>query len=340
MSWRLNYTQKVESILAANMGLTGNKSFLCKPTSDTNLYAEALKSIHGIDAGRIFFTLAEAEESLKSNQGDTLYVCPGEHLVTSQITWDKHQTRIVGLGGPNQRWASTTAPDGMIRLRCNTEAVTSLLNITGQYVQMHGVETINNFDTVTNVADIIIAGRNFYAEGCSFRGGNGGSTQLGANSGIPVWVDATTGKNSNMFKFKDCYIGSPGNGVRTDGPGAMYFDGGARTTFAAELISCVLAMRCETSGSAAVSLVELEQSSNDRYLLFKDCLFYNFWENLGGKLDYAVVDAETATHQILFWRCMFAGIDDLSNVATYSFSDNQATGSDGSGKATAVDATP
>ncbi len=140
-----------------------------------------------------------------------------------------------------------------------------------------------------------------------------------------------------MLKLVDCYVGSPGNGIRTDGPGAMYFDGGARTTFGAELIGCTLAMRCETTGSAAVSLVELEQSSNDRYLMFKDCHFYNFWENLGGKLDYAVVDAETGTHQILFWDCMFTGIDWLTNAVTYGFSNNQATGNDGSGKATAVD---
>ncbi len=56
-----------------------------------------------VDPNTVFFTLAEAEEAMKTNRGDTLFVAPGEHLVTEQITWDKSQTKIKGLGGPNQR---------------------------------------------------------------------------------------------------------------------------------------------------------------------------------------------------------------------------------------------
>jgi hypothetical protein len=339
MSWREGYTDRVNQLITDAVDETiGENFYLVKTKSvSDHYYSQLQKKAPGAN---IFSTLEAAEDAMTGDRTDTLKVFPGEHLVTESITWDKNQTIIKGMGGPNQRLASTTIPSGCIRLRCNTEAVTQILNITGHYVQMYGVETINTFNAVTNVSDILIAGKNFYAERCSFRGGNGGSTQLGSNSGIPIWVSCATGGGANMFKLKNCYIGSAGNGVRTDGPGAMYFDGAGRGAFMAELEHCTLSMRCETTGSAAVSLVELEISTNDRYLMFDDCHLYNFWENLGGKMDYAVVDAETATHQILFKRCMFTGIDALCNTATFAFSDNQATGADGSGKATAVDATP
>jgi hypothetical protein len=126
----------------------------------------------------------------------------------------------------------------------------------------------------------------------------------------------------------------------TTGPGAARFETSS-SAFAPKFKRCTFEMRCETSGSANPQLINLQGNyAVDRYLLLEDCFFYNFWENLGGLMDYAIVDGCGTTHAIVLkgTTAMF-GIDAWCNVATYTMSTIANAESDG-GKGIAVDTTP
>ena len=56
----------------------------------------------GVKRGHAFITLAEAEDAMVSDRGDTLIVYPGDHVQTASLTWDKDNTAIIGAGSPNQ----------------------------------------------------------------------------------------------------------------------------------------------------------------------------------------------------------------------------------------------
>jgi hypothetical protein len=101
-------------------------------------------------------------------------------------------------------------------------------------------------------------------------------------------------------------------------------------------------MRCETSGSSNPALIKLAANyAIDRYLrLTGKTLLYNFYENMGGNPDYAIVDACATTHTIIIGQNVeMIGFDAICNVATYCFTTAANAASDGS-KGIAVDTTP
>lgn len=274
-----------------------------------------------IDTAHIHATLAAGEDALVANRNDVLCIFPGDHTITAGITWDKSQTHMIGLGGPNMRVQPSTLTTGGLRIKTVTTGVPYLLDIQGNYCQFHGIGTFNNGAATTNLGDIGIIGKNNYFKRCDLRGGNN-STQNTATTpyaGVPVVFEAGT-NYGNGTTFEECQIGSPGNAVRTHGAGAVLFLGGG--AFGVKFKRCDLETWIETLG-ADVALVKLNalSTSVDRNLLFEDTNFYNFWTNLADKMNYAVVDGCNTTHSILFRRCTLSGIDFASNVAAYSFTD-------------------
>ncbi len=311
----------------------GQAFYLAKSGTYRNWLAQ-----NGIDPGKMVSTLAAGYAALTSDTGDTLYVFPGEHTVTASLTWSKHNTHLVGLGTPNQRLAATAGATGMVRLKCVTTTVGQIALVTGHYVSFRNIQTHNSYSAAGNLYDVLVRGKNFYGDHCSFRGGNG-AAQLGAVAGVPVCLDSSqAGGDGNMALFERCTFGSAGNGARTVGPASLLFKGANQGAFDAIFKECVFEGRIEQSDAAA-SLVWLESGGTDRYQLFDNCLFYNFWVNHGGKLDFAVVDANGATHDIIFKDCALVGIDALCNVATHAWTNIANAGTDG-GKASTVDVAP
>ncbi len=300
----------------------GEVFYLVAAKASTDPYYARLSD--AVDDDYIFSTLASAYAAMTSDQGDTLIVMPGDHIQTAGLTWAKNQTRVIGWGGPNLRVQPTTATTGGLRISTVTTAVSYLLNITGNYCQFANIATFNNGVATTNLGDVGITGKNNYFYRCDFRGGNN-STQNTATTpyaGVPV-VFLNGAGYGNGTTFDECQIGSAGNSVRTHGPGAVLFLGGASSAaFDIQFKKCVLETYCQTLG-ADVALVKLNAAgySNDRYMLFDECFFYNFWEGLADKMNYAIVDGCNTTHNIVLKRCTGSGIEFWSNVATYTAAD-------------------
>ncbi len=309
----------VDSINGIPTAVGMGESFYLVPAQSANYrYWDWLVS-SGVNPSNMFTSLASAENAMQANRGDTLFVYPGDHAVTASITWDKSNTNIVGVGSKNQRYQPSTLTVGGIRIKCVTTGIDNILNITGDYVSLYNIGTFNSYDAAANVCDIKIAGRNFYAEGCSFRGGTG-ATQVGtAVSGVPIYINSAAAGGGNSAWFKDCVIGSSGNTDRTKGPGCVYFIGGAAAGFAVKFENCEFSSRISTANADQSCLILLEANyAVDRELLFKNCNFYNFVENLASQLDYAIQDECATTHSITIDQtCTATGIDAWTNATTY-----------------------
>ena len=283
----------------------------------------------GVDRNDIVSTLAAAYAKLTDDRGDTVLIYPGLYTVAATLAWDKDNTRIIGVGSPNQRNGRTAGTDpGIVAIRCSTSGVDNILNVTGDFVQIHGIDTMNTYTSNDNRCDLLVSGRNIFVSNCCFRGGNGANQLNHADGGVPVIFASGTSGAGHAARFVNCHLGNSSNDARTVGPGAVLFETGTTgfEGYFIEFIDCVFEMRCETTGSANPKLIHLAGNyCIDRYLLFKNCLFYNFWINHVGKMDYAIVDADGATHDIVIKNCTAIGIDFWSNVATHTWVDNACT---------------
>jgi hypothetical protein len=228
----------------------------------TDPYYQLLKNRH-VDDEHIVTTLASAYTNCTTNQGDNVLIYPGDHVMTSMVTWDKDQCLLYGMGGPNMSHQPSTLTTGAVRLTCKTTAVSYCLTVTGDYVRMYNIGTVNTAAATTNLGDVLISSaRNFYAEACSFRGGNDTLQVQSATSGCPLSI-----YGGYSHYFKGCFIGSAGNTTRTTGPGFVKFftiDPGCGMVV---FDDCHFAMRSETDGDDAKGIL-IQQTSIDRLLTF------------------------------------------------------------------------
>lgn len=317
----------------------GKVFHLVKSKASTDVYYSYLLE-NSIDDSMIYDSLSSVYDQMTSGQGDTLLVYPGNHIQTASLTWDKDDCRIIGMGSPNQLPGTTSPITGSVVLSTATTTVGSVLNITAHHLYMRGVQTMNNAAATTNYCDVMIGAgsRNLLFENCGFRGGSNTTQCQNATAGIPIWV-ANAATAGNGTKFVNCWIGSSGNTTRTKGPGCIYFAAGSAKGLNFEFENCRLSTRIETNNSDDVCMVHLAGNyASDRYLLFKDCLFYNFWENKGGLLDFAIKDANGTSHDTILMNCAMVGIDAWSNVPTHTWTNIANAESDG-GKGIVVDET-
>jgi len=294
-------------------GATGEVFYVC-PVSNTAVHDWLANRV---PSGHLFTTLAQAYSACVTLRGDTIYIFPGDYACTSHIDIDKDNIRIIGASSPNMAYGASTPASGIVRLKTVTAAQDYVLHITGDYVQLYNIETFNSADNAGNYADIYVVGRNFYANNCAFRGGNGATQVTTATAGVPVKIAST----AYAARFDDCRIGSPGNTTRTTGPGFVRFEAGAGGAGMVQFNNCIFAMRSETTGDNVSGFI-IEEGSIDRLLIFRGCTFYNFSVNWGALPDHMINDDQTATHDVLFCGgCGMMGFDSASDSARVMASD-------------------
>jgi hypothetical protein len=294
----------------------GDIFFLCAATTD-NYYKRLLNE--GVPSDHLFTDFPTANAALTSEQGDNLLIFPGDHIQTASNTISASGARLIGMGGPNQGYQSATLAAGQVRVSCVTASVSEIMNVTGHSVAMYNLGTFNNAGT-NNYGDVRISGKNFYGSRLSLRGGNTASGQLDTNkAGVPLIVDSSVAGAGNGLLIEDSIIGSSGNGVRSKGPGCLEFIGGAAAGFGMHFNRCTFSARVEIATANNVGLVSLDANyAVDRELLFDNCNFYNFVQNLGTGPTYVFRDACGTTHQIVIHNCSYnKGFTSWTDAATY-----------------------
>ena len=277
------------------------------------------------DPALMHFTLQSAYDNATANRNDVVLVMPDDYTLTAQVDWNKSQTHILGLGGPNQRHCPTTATTGAVRFYCATANVDTILKISGDYVQLQGFQSMNTVSDADNRGDILISGKNTFMRNIRPRGGNGANQLNNATAGVPLIIEASSG---NGMTAVDCFFGSAGNSDRSAGVGAVLFEASAGA-FAPVFRRCTFEMRCETNSSVP-KLVHLAGNyAVDRYLLFDNCFFYNFWNNLVGKPPTVIDDDCATTHAIILKDSAQFGFDAWCTSATYCFTSSPIANTDG-----------
>jgi len=315
-----NFPNGVTSFGLPVLGQAGCGEIFHLVTNKTTDTYYGLLSDRKVSEDTIFTTLATAYAAMTTNQNDTLYVYPGDHVQTASLTWAKDATNIIGVGSINQRFQPSTLTTGGVRISCTTAAVDSIIDFTGNYVSLYNIGTFNSAASTSNKCDIKISGKNFFADYCSFRGGNSSTQTANATAGIPIWVASSVAGGGNAMWIRNSVIGSAGNADRTKGPGCIYFEGGAAAGFNPVIENCLLSTRASASTNQCCLVLLEANYSVDRELLFKGCNFYNFVENLASLVDYAIQDECATTHMITIdSRCTATGIDYWSNAPTYCF---------------------
>ena len=253
---------------------------LVPESSSTSQYREWLNG-QGVKEAKMFTDIKSAYAKMEAYRGDTLLVYPGTYLSTESLAWAKADTKIIGVGSPNQRYQPSTLGGGGIKLKCTTADVANILNITGDYVSVYGIGTQNTADDDGNLTDILISAKNIHLKECSLRGGTGATQIATAKCGVGLMVDNGTENVSNAgngLLVERCTIGSSGNTVRTVGAGCMAFKcttpGGGG--FGMHFRDCTFSMYSVTSECYAIDAYDA--FAFDRDLLFQNCWFYNYGE--------------------------------------------------------------
>lgn len=292
----------------------GKVRFLVKEKASTDAYYTLLRT-NKIPEADIYTSLSDAYDAMTDNRNDTLYVFPGTYTQTAKITWAKSSTHLIGVGSHNQRIPATAGTTGCVYFPCTT-AMTELFLITGHHCVFANFSTY--LSTATGVADITVQGRNTTLRNIFMKGGQDATQLASAVLGYGLYCDGGAAGYCNGLTVEHCHIGDPRNTVRTAG-GMVYMVGVTNAGMCYEFKDCFISGWSETAGVSAVY-----QTGNwacDRYVLWQDCTFYNFYTNLGAILTAGVFnDTCGTTHMnLLTGRTCQYGWNVWGNNDSYAF---------------------
>lgn len=305
---------KMQDEINKLIGLQVGEEFHLVINKTTDKYFLSLIA-KGVDTSKIFSTLPLAYDALVGDRGDVLYVYPGTYTQTAKITWAKNNTHMIGIGSPNQRIPATAGTAGCIFFTCAT-AMTELFLITGHHCVFENFSTY--LSTATGVTDIKVQGRNVTLRNIFMKSGQDATQIASAVLGYALYLDASVAGYCNGFTAEGCHIGDPRNTVRTDG-GMILMVGAGNAGMCYEFKDCFISGWTETAG---ISIVY--QNGNyacDRYVLWQDCTFYNFYTNLAAILTAGVFnDTVGTTHMnLLTGRTCQYGWNVWGNNDNYMF---------------------
>jgi hypothetical protein len=282
---------------------------------------ESMLLANGVPDSMIYHTLATAYAVTTAAQNDVVLITPGLYTETTMTTWANSCTHLIGLGGSNQRCVRQGGGDYSVAIRNTaTTGLDAILYVTGHNCQFMGFDMQNDYNSDTNRTDLKIGGRNLYFKNCCFRGGDSANQINHDDAGLSVLFADVAGAG-NGCRFDRCHFGNSSNDTKTAGFVMMFEGTHANTTgYFIEFDKCVFEMRCETGTSTAVGLVNFNAvGGTDRYTWFKDCLFYNFWQNHGGSLAYVMVQESGYTHDIILDNCVAHGFTAWANNNAHIF---------------------
>lgn len=245
-------------------------------------------------------TLEEAYDRCVSGRGDTVVLMGGPRddgstgmttRLTASLTWSKDYTHLVGMAAPtnvSQRSRITGPSTG------GTFSPVITWSADGCIVK--NVQIFDDY-TVDPVA-VLLTGQRNYFENVHFAGmgaATGGDDAAGASLKI-------SGGSENTFK--NCHIG---------------LDTVARSTTNAELELVSAATRNIFDGcffssfadNAGHLWVKIDGSTDiDRYVWFKDCMFYNAVESTGTTMTQGMDVHNTCGGMVILQNCAMIGATD------------------------------
>jgi len=307
----------------------GEIFYVAADSSATSQYRTQLESM-GVDSGSIYTLPSLAYAATVPYRNDVILITPGTYTETEKITWANAQTHMIGIGNPTWRQG------GKIRIQTTTEDVDAVIDVTGTGVHFQGFNITQNGAFAANVTALRLSSTYFSASQLDLRGhlqsavaGIEGASSLEFAHGSSLGFGST---------FKDCNFGTGSGATRTASGattnGVIYFATASQNGSPAaytEFHNCRVLSRAETAATSMVKFVT-GSFSTDRYVLWNDCLFYNFWMNKNGTLESCFYfDSTTAgsPYQILT-KSTLVGVDEwVDQDSGHVLSDMPVTGTGG-----------
>jgi hypothetical protein len=272
-----------------------------------------------IPDAKIFTDLQTAHDAMTASQNDTLLVWPGTYDNATKVTWSKSSTHMIGVGSPNQRIPATAGTTGNVYFT-NSTAGTAVLLITGHHCRFENFSTYGNLSTI--VSDITVQGRNTYLKNIFAKGGQDDTQNKSAVLGYSLYLDNSAAGYANGFTAIGCHFGDPRNalaGVPRVAGGQIYMTGVTNAGMCYEFKDCFVAGWSETAACSAVFVVG--NWACDRYILWENCKFYNFYTNLGAALTQVITDTCGTTHMHMLVGSAQYGWGKWANSGTRVFGD-------------------
>jgi len=270
----------------------------------------------GVSRGSIYSTVNAAYAATTGDQDDVVAVKPGLHNLSSDLTWAKNHTHLVGRGGPNQGNADSYTDATVISSTIGGTASVATITVSGVQNQFHNAFFEQGQAAATAVTAVRITGASNYMKKCGMSGLMSNTQDTGtASSSLEL------GAGSHYFMAEDCTIGTNLWDVNSAINGQIYFSNTSTTNPPQNFLfkGCTIFNQSATATNPAVSLKG--NYAVDRLLEFRDCTFYNFQTNLGTILTSGVIkDACGTTHLILLsgTTCQY-GWTDWADTHTFVF---------------------
>jgi hypothetical protein len=251
----------------------------------------------GVADSHIFSTLASAYTNCTTNRGDNILVYPGTYTTTSELDWDKDNTTVYGMGGPQH-----SGFDMGTIITTSTATVGAVIHNTADKTKWFNVTITNQGAAATALTAFHNAGPGTRMVGCQIVG------MLGATACDTALASSLQiSANGYYFYAENCVIGTVnGQPQGSDTAAPIYFSG---TGLASDGMFRKCLIQTQIAAATRPMIYVAAQSMGPGWI-FDDCVLYAFAINHAVKMNQAVSDADIHTHDILFHNCAGVNITD------------------------------
>lgn len=233
----------------------------------------------GNTPGQPFATLDRAQEVATANQNDVVFFIGTQHRTTTMV-WAKNWVHLIGLAAPGNNPRARISGSG-------TTVFTPMVSVTAQGCIFANFSTFYGYaDASAQICWTDSGGRNSY-NGVQFLG-MGNATAAAQAGARHLLLSGSTGENV----FRGCTIGLD-TITRSAANASLELTGGSPRN---EFHDCVF--RAMTSSAAALHLL-IGSGGIDRYLLLKDCTFFNAINSTGAAMTVAATVNASAGGTVL-----------------------------------------
>ena len=279
---RLNQTQ-VDAWIMQETGMgpgVGDVHYLVDASS---AYYNWLRDDLRVETSKIHFTPQVGYDHLTANRNDVLCVFPATYGITSKLTWAKAQTHMLGVGNPTWRQG------GKIRIQNTGVAEAATVDVTASGVFFGGLNITQSGANSACLTALRLSSTYFHAKKLDLRGHL--ASQVAAIEQASSLEFAAASSAGFGSTFEDCNIGTSSGSKRTAASaavssGVVNFAVASQSGSPAGYAEFKRCRFLSWSEDADCNIIRLESVyASDRYLMFEDCWFYNFWTNKTDQLD-------------------------------------------------------
>ena len=268
--------------------------------SASSLYEEWARTELDIPAELLFTGAtapAQAFGACSGYRNDVVCVFPGAYDIDTELAWNKYNTHLIGMGGPNTH-GDYSEPNVVIY--SDNVATASIITATGPNCQFRNIAVVNAGNNAACLTPFTANSYGCYFKDVSFQG-NLGANQLSTAAAASLYV-----AGGGMFNhFINCQVGNDQWGKRSGAnSGQIRFTGTVQPNGIIFKDTRIVSWS-QTASCAAVALPA--NGAVGRGLTFDNCLFYNLNDSAWTYMENVFYDNDMAGQTITLKDCAAFG---------------------------------